>query len=554
MNSVLTSAVSLLPSLSWLTGPILDKELRVSSRRRRNYALRSAYIALLGLFIMYVWMVTLRIGGGGTASFRASQMAVAGRAIITTIIWFQFIVGQFVAIVMLSTSIGSEIRQRTLAVLMTTPISSLQIVAGKLLSRLLQIVLLLAISMPLLAILRVFGGVPWDYIVSSLCITLTAVVFAGSLSLLLSMSFRNGYSAVMAIVVGYVLVFAAVPGLLTVLARFGWFGGAIAPAITHVLNPFGALLIRTYVMFSIPGQIGAASTWPLHCAIMLAASLGVLALAVWRVRTIALTAAFGGEKRSARKKRKRRARQFGPINRIKGSPVVWRETRESIIRGSMTGIIAYALVVTAVIAAIACSAFNLEAGIALQFSLAGVLLFVAVLRMAVLSAASIPREKESRSWPILLATPLSDKEIMRGKGVAAFLRSMPILLLIVPLMLSFIVTALISREGPPLFILLFAVGQLVTMAASAIFVIGLGLYCGVRMKTTSAAVAVTVAAYVGPMFFCCGGMGPIFGVFFAMGRFGLGNMLSWLVPGCFHAVTGLLFAWRARCRLRRRIF
>ena len=31
--------------LSWLTGPIFDKELRVSSRRRRNYVLRFVYVA-----------------------------------------------------------------------------------------------------------------------------------------------------------------------------------------------------------------------------------------------------------------------------------------------------------------------------------------------------------------------------------------------------------------------------------------------------------------------------------------------------------------------------
>jgi len=34
----------------WLTGPIFDKELRVSSRRRRNLALRFSYILLLTAF------------------------------------------------------------------------------------------------------------------------------------------------------------------------------------------------------------------------------------------------------------------------------------------------------------------------------------------------------------------------------------------------------------------------------------------------------------------------------------------------------------------------
>jgi len=50
-------------------------------------------------------------------------------------------------------------------------IGRFQIVAGKLLSKLWQKLILLAISLPLLAVVRVFGGVPWDYVLSSLAVT-----------------------------------------------------------------------------------------------------------------------------------------------------------------------------------------------------------------------------------------------------------------------------------------------------------------------------------------------------------------------------------------------
>ena len=554
MTTALPNVLSLLPGLSWLTGPIFEKELRVSSRRRRNYVLRSAYIVLLGLFIIYVWLVSVRAGGSASPSFQASRMSVAGRYIITTIIWFQFVTAQLIAVVMLSTSISDEIRQRTLGVLMTTPINSLQIVMGKLLSGLLQVTLLLAISLPLLAIIRVFGGVPWGYVVSSLCITLSAAVFLGSLSLLLSMTFRHAYNVVMVIIFGYLIAFAVVPPLVSLLSRQGVFSSRFAQAIDFLVNPFGAMLIRTYVMLSIPRNVGVFSSWPLHCAIMLSASVGVVCLAIRRVRGVALTAAFGGaEKGSARKKSKAPTRQDGQIKRLEGSPVVWKEMRKPFFQGNKTNTIAYIALGIIVVAAIVSCGFDLQFGTVSTLILASILMLLLIVRMAILSAASITREKESRTWPILLATPLDDWEIVRDKGIAAIRRNLPMLFLIVLLLLSFCLTTTLSESGPesPM---LYVIGCAVTLAGSAVFVIGLGLYCSARMKRTSAAVAVTLGAYMGIPFFCCGALRSFSGVFFMLGGPGSGATLSFLVPVCVQTGVGLLFAWRAKCRVRRNIF
>ncbi|MHC4155924.1 MAG: hypothetical protein ACYST6_13500 [Planctomycetota bacterium] len=134
--SVLYNLVCRCLSLSWLTGPIFDKELRISSRRKRNYVLRSAYLVLLTVFLVLVWFRA--VSYSGSALFRASRMAEAGQTVVTFIVWFQFCALQLVAAVMLSTAISDEIYSRTLGLLMTTPISSFQIVMGKLLSRLLH--------------------------------------------------------------------------------------------------------------------------------------------------------------------------------------------------------------------------------------------------------------------------------------------------------------------------------------------------------------------------------------------------------------------------------
>ena len=87
-TSVFHSFVCKVLSLSWLTGPIFDKELRVSSRRRRNYTLRLIYVILLTFFIAIVWLSLVK--SEGSSAYQKSRLALAGKTIVTTIVMFQF--------------------------------------------------------------------------------------------------------------------------------------------------------------------------------------------------------------------------------------------------------------------------------------------------------------------------------------------------------------------------------------------------------------------------------------------------------------------------------
>ena len=100
-----------------LLGPIFNKELRVCSRRRRNYVLRCVYIAALSVFILYAWYAIAGARSASSAIYQTSRSAQVGRTVIAYIVWFQFIVAQLIAIVMLSSCISDEIRAGTLAVL-----------------------------------------------------------------------------------------------------------------------------------------------------------------------------------------------------------------------------------------------------------------------------------------------------------------------------------------------------------------------------------------------------------------------------------------------------
>jgi len=263
MTTALLSFFSKLSNPVWLTGPIFDKELRVSSRRKRNYFLRCGYIILLGVFVLSTWYSAVVLRSSGSAVYQISRLSQAGKNIITAIVWFQFVVAQLVAIVMLSSSVSEEIRSGTLSVLMTTPINSFQIVTGKLLSKLLQLTLLLAISLPLLAIIRVFGGVPWDYIVASVCITLTAAVLAGALSLLLSMTYHYAHTVILVAIMIYLVVFGLLPGLFNLLAVKGIFifDRQVTQSIIALTNPFWAFA-ATNAMLLIQSGVPKFFSWP----------------------------------------------------------------------------------------------------------------------------------------------------------------------------------------------------------------------------------------------------------------------------------------------------
>ncbi|MCK4624608.1 MAG: ABC transporter permease subunit, partial [Phycisphaerae bacterium] len=292
MNSTRIQSVLGFLSLAWLTGPVLGKELRVVSRRRRHYLFRCAYLALLSVFVVITWVSVVEIHEGSAAS--VYKMSDAGKTIIVTISWFQFLALQLIAVILMSTSISEEVRCGTLAVLMTTPITSLQIVAGKLLSKLLHLTILLLISLPLLAIVRVFGGVPWSYVIASGCITLTAVAFAGATAMFFSAIFRRAYASILLTLAagfGFHLLIPWIFGMiLSILSLVS--GMEIFTSIFLHINPFYAMGLCTFDLFQ-PGSFPLPFFWPLHCVIMLGFTGGLLVPCIFLVRKAALRSAIG---------------------------------------------------------------------------------------------------------------------------------------------------------------------------------------------------------------------------------------------------------------------
>lgn len=587
-------------SLSWLTGPIFDKELRVSSRRRRNYVLRFTYLALLTAFVALVWIQRTRFGGSGV--YRVSRMAEAGKQIVACTVWFQFIATQIVAVIMLSTSISDEIYNRTLGLLMTTPINSFQIVMGKLLSKLLQLVLLLAISLPLMAVVRVFGGVPWSYVVSSLSITLSTAIFLGSLSLFYSIFTRKAYVVIILTALTAGALFALIP----LLGFMAWHTLDLRTVISSktlatvllLPNPYYNLFFNTVFMLEPRAGAGAPwiAAWELHCGVILAASAVLLFISVLRVRKVALRQATGQLSTTSRKRRAGKNSSIPPVasegsaartRRVKGPPIVWKELRFPLLgRRRVVSLIVIGLCLVTLFATyLLCSWESILDEEGVHCTYAVVFMAIGMLFSTVLASTCITSEKEARSWPLLMATTLNDGEILLGKFIGILRRCFPAWLLLLGHMILFSLAGIIHPVA------IFQLGLLVTWIVT--FLAGTGLYFSSCFKRTTTAVLMNFAAPaiiwgVLPLLLAIlaevnHDLRPVTEVYMDTNPFvhavviteaavsnpGNYRWISWrgsqasgdftstiwmLICAAGYASLGLLFAWRAKRRFRRNIF
>ncbi len=430
MSNILTRIMDFM----WFGGPIFTKELIVSSRRRRNYFVRFAYPLVLAFFVASV-VNTVR---SSSTIYQVSMMATFGNHITTIIVWFQFIVVQALAVIMLSTAISDEIYHKTLGVLMTTPVGSFQIVFSKLLSKLFQLILVVAISLPVLAIIRVFGGVPWDYVLSSLCITLTAAIFAGSLSLLFSIYNRHSHLVISRTVLTCFFIYAIPFLAFNILrgTRYTFYASLIPKSGLFFINPFMLLVkISSEQGSGVSSNIGQ---WPLHCAAMLGLSAAVLAWSSFCVRKVGLRQITGQaglfltrkERKLAEKKQRlsySTTQVSGKIRDIKWPPVIWREIANPLIKSNrFTFIFSIVLaIIFLIIAYSLCIYYDVLKENSTQIVFVLVYFFIALIRTSTFASTSITTEKEARTWPILLTSPLTEKEIVFGKIIGSLMRAWP---------------------------------------------------------------------------------------------------------------------------------
>jgi ABC-type transport system involved in multi-copper enzyme maturation permease subunit len=140
-------------------GGVATKELRGRMRGWRAFAILTVYLAALAgiLFLVYLAIRQSSMNGGS-----ATTLSSAGQAIFQVLMVLQLILVVFLAPASTSGAISLEREKQTLDLLAATPIPSLAVVIGKLVSALGFMLLQVIATLPLVAVVFVFGGVAPD--------------------------------------------------------------------------------------------------------------------------------------------------------------------------------------------------------------------------------------------------------------------------------------------------------------------------------------------------------------------------------------------------------
>lgn len=193
----------------WFNNPVLAGELKIRMRSWRTVLMMVGYLAIM-LAIAYLFletsMQTLSRYGGVNISRNL------GLQLYTILAVIQFMLIIILIPVQTAGSISGEREKQTLDLLLCTPLSSLAIVLGKMLSSMSFVLLLTIASLPLFSLVFLFGGIAPVDIVTLFAFYLITAFAVGSIGIFCSVLFKKTVTATVA---AYIVIFAL--GIITLL-------------------------------------------------------------------------------------------------------------------------------------------------------------------------------------------------------------------------------------------------------------------------------------------------------------------------------------------------
>lgn len=343
---------------------IIVREFKQAARRKRMHWLRIALGCGIGTWFALVALRNLQMG-----------TEAPGHAAYNAIVWPLAFVIAILAPALAASSIARERSEGTLGLLFHTHLRPLHIVLAKFSARLIELLLIVLVVLPFMALPIWLGGISYEEVAADFCILLSLGLIATAAALFASAVFRNEHIAFVAALVTVSLVdpivlavtdFSLILGLGGLLSGYDsqLFSGASWLASMAAANPS---LIRESI---------------LNLGIAVVASVALLVLAMWILARIS----------AGRSKHDKISQSRRPVNWL----------------GRWNWIAGLVFVTLLLITHAHRYPQWLGRFVDAHYD---ALIWLAKLTLLVMAARSIAREKEERTLESLITTPLSNATI-----------------------------------------------------------------------------------------------------------------------------------------------
>jgi ABC-type transport system involved in multi-copper enzyme maturation permease subunit len=421
--------------------PIVLRIVQGGSRQLRHFWTRLIYLGILtGLVV-----IMLLVAGLGDQDVTA--VAKTGAGLFQLISNVQIIFICLLAPIFMAGAITSEQSGQTFNILLTTPLTNLQIVLGSLAGRLFFILTLLLSGLPFFAVVLVFGGIPLGAVWTSFSVAALSAITVGSVAITLAVWRAGGRKAVFGFVISVAVYLIAGYVIDTGLRDYV----ALAPNSTTWLTPIHPILVlkasfndETYqpvpetVLANYWGPIRFYLANPAGAFALLSSllSLTLICACTYMVRRIVEREGIPSiwKKLQASRAQASGARVARTVGK---NPIAWREANTrgnrlvSVLARWGFALLCLALAFLA-IAGYHSGSMTYDVMIAslksLMFIEFGVITMVAIY----MSAGSVSKEREDGTLDLILTTPITQKFYIWGKlrGLVSFLAlliSLPVL-------------------------------------------------------------------------------------------------------------------------------
>lgn len=160
--------------------PVLRNETKIAARSIRFTLMILAYVAVLAIAVMIYYNVINSEAFYNGLNLKSSTNFYVVMAVVQAALLFSIVPS------LSSTAICSEREKQTLDILLSTKLTPLQIIIGKISSSSLRVIILIISMMPLYAVGSLMGGIKISYILQLILFFIINTIFMASIGVFIS--------------------------------------------------------------------------------------------------------------------------------------------------------------------------------------------------------------------------------------------------------------------------------------------------------------------------------------------------------------------------------